>query len=472
MTGDIMNMRSNVVAVLLGAWITQGVLANDNLTLDRYIAQVMESNPAIKSSRDRSTAAQFRVQPSAVLDDPFLAAGIDEVPFGEHRAEIFRYQVSQTFPFPGKLGARKEIARSNAVEASQSAETLRRELAVVATQLFFKAYYMDEAIMLNRDLYRLVDTSVQSTKAKYQSGGAEHHEWLLGTIELANLDVEHARLVRERSSLGVQLNELRGIAATEMHERIVAQFSSEPNVDDAGDFTDQPEIKALDAQINKAESEYRMSKLAAYPDFVVQVMAMEPNGDGMDEESGNWGVMVGVNLPLYYSLKQSKLARAANAEKHAAEMDRLYLLNKLKTEVFASRQQFTSAKDVVRLYEQKVMPATELALANAQTAYAAQRVDLQKYLDVLKVYKTQRLELVAARADIELARTRMRELLSSPPLMRLAPGRPTLFGGTGMGGGMEGSAPVSMGGGMSNPNVAKKNAASAESAGSAGMSGM
>ena len=467
-----MKWRLNVIALLLSAWITQSVLAGDGLTLDQYLAQVIESNPAVKSSQNRTTAAQFRIQPSAILDDPFLAVGIDEVPFGEHRAEIFRYQVSQTFPFPGKLGARKEIAKSSAAEARQSAETLRRELIVIATQLFYKAYYMDEAIVLNRELHRLVDTSVQSTKAKYQSGGAEHHEWLLGTIELANLDVEYARLVRDRNSLGVQLNELRGVAATTMSERIVAQFSTEPDLADASNIMDQPEIKALDAQINRAESEYRMSKLASYPDFVVQVMAMEPNG-GMEEESGNWGVMVGVNVPLYYSLKQSKLASAANAEKHAAEMDRLYLLNKLKTEIFSAQQQFASAKDVAQLYEQKVMPATELALANAQSAYAAQRVDLKKYLDVLKVYKTQKLELVAARADIELARTRLRELLSSPPLMRLAPSRPSLFGGSSdMGSGMTGSAPVSMGGGMSNLNATKKNAAKSASGESAGMGGM
>lgn len=441
------------------------------LDLQAYLSQVSESNPAILAALNRHSALESRVKPAATLDDPFIGAGVDEIPFGERRAQTFRYQISQAFPFPGKLSAREELATHKAEFAAQGIETLRREFTVVATQYFYRAHYIDEAIALNRELRSLVDGSVQSAKSKYQSGGADHHDWLLAKIETANLDVEQSKLFRERNSIRALMNELRGHAPDDPIGRISVRFSNDTNADESIDLNSQPELKTLDSQFEQAKSEYKLAKLAYYPDFVVQAMAMEPNG-GMDDEKGNWGVMVGVNIPLYFSRKQSKLADAAMAEQRAVEMDKRYLTNKLNTEILNAKQQLASAKDVVHLYETEVIPATELALNNAQSSYASQRMDLKNYLDILKIYKTQKLELVAAQTDIELARTRLKELLSSPPLMKIAPSRPSLFGGSGMGGAMESSDPISLGGGMTAGKNVKQNTSAPASGGGSSMGGM
>ncbi len=446
--------------------------AEDELDLQTFVFQVSEANPAIQAAQSRHSALQNRIKPAASLDDPFIAAGIDEVPFGEHRAQVFRYQVSQAIPFPGRLSAREAIAKHRAEFAEQGTETLRRELTVIATQYFYRAHYIDEAITLNRELRRLVDSSVLSAKANYQSGGTDHHDWLLGKIEAANLDVEHSKLSREQNSIRALMNELRGRSPDELIGRMVFRPPASANDAENIDIKNQPELKALDYQYEQAESEYKLAQLAYYPDFVVQAMAMEPNGGGMDAAAASWGVMVGVNVPLYFSRKQSKLAAAAQDEQRAVEMDRRYLTNKLNTEIVNAKQQLASAKDVVRLYESDVIPATELALSDAKSAYAAQRLELKRYLDILKIYQTQKLELVAAHADIELARIRLKELLSSPPLMKIAPSRPSLFGGGDMGAAMEGSDPASMGGGMTAGKNVEKNSSAPTSSGSSSMGGM
>jgi hypothetical protein len=132
----------------------------------------------------------------------------------------------------------------------------------------------------------------------------------------------------------------------------------------------------------------------------------------------------------------------------------------------------TSARQMVLLYERDVMPSTRSALANAQSAYQARRMELAKYLSISRIHKTQQLELVAARIDVELARTRLKELLSSPPLLQLAPSRPTVFGGGDMGAGMQGSDAVSMGRGMSAPKKTGKSTGTPKTDGDSGMGGM
>ena len=198
---------------------------------------------------------------------------------------------------------------------------------------------------------------------------------------------------------------------------------------------------------------------------------MQPRG-AMGEERSNWGLMVGINVPLYAARKQANQVAAAQHEQHAVEMERLALRNRLRSEIVNARQALESARQMQSLYEDDVLPNTRAAVANAQSAYQARRMEFAKYLSVSRALKTQQLELVALRIDVELARTRLRELLSSPPLMQFAPARPTMFDGAQMGGGMQTSDAVSMGRGMTAAKATGRNAGSGSDNGSSGMGGM
>jgi outer membrane protein TolC len=442
------------------------------LTLEDFISQVVSANPALAGAEQRNEALNSLIKPAATLDDPFVAFGVDEIPFGEQNFQVYRYQASQSFPFPGKLRAREAVATQRAKAGKYDAETLRRELVVIATQQFYRAWYNEQALLLNRELQGLVQSSMQSAKARYEAGGVEHHDWLLAKIELATLSVEMKKLQREQFSLRSLLNELRGRQPEDILDQIAVTFSDDGSGDLEISLDNQPELAALDAQATQAEKEYDLAKKSYYPDFVVQAMALRPRNPMEDDEESNWGLMVGINLPIYSSHKQSNLVSAARHQQHAVDMERQYLRNRLNTEIVNASQALATARDVLTLYENDVIPETEMAVANAESAYQARRVELVRYLSVMKIHKTQQLEFVAARIDVELAKTRLRELLSSPPLMQLAPSRPTLFGGDDMGGAMQASDSVSMGRGISADKKIGKTSDTAGQDGKSGMGGM
>lgn len=444
------------------------------LTLDEFLVQVDTSNPGLSTAQEYNKALQHRIKPAGTLDDPFIAFGVDEIPYGEQSPQAYRYQISQSLPFPGKLSTREKIAALKAEAAEQETATQRRELKVIATQFFYRVFYNAHAIDLNLQLQTVVRSAMQSAKARYEAGGTEHHDWLLAKMELATLAVEQEKLKREKLWLRTSMNELRGyppetelyISAIDFPDTAVPTLVST-------DFNDQPELAALGVQAQQAASEYKLAKLSYYPDFVVQVMAMEPRNMGeMGAEESNWGVMVGMNVPLYFGRKQSNLVAAARHEQQAAVMDKVYLSNKLNSELVSAKQALLSAHDLVRVYETDVLPNTRLALANAQSAYQARRTELSQYLALEKIRAIQQLELVAARIDVELAKTRLNELLSSPPILRLAPSRPTVFGAGNMGDAMPASDTVNMGGGMSPPKNTGKKSSVIDQGGNSGMGGM
>lgn len=439
------------------------------LTLDAYLSEVGSANPSLQSAQLRTTAFEDRIKPAGALDDPFIALGVDEIPFGGGSDYVTRYQISQAFPFPGKRSARSDAATSKASSARSDAETLDRELAVLATQAFYRAYFNQQAIALNSELKNVVTGTVASTRSRYETGGGGHHELLLAQIELFALDVDGLKLAREQNILQAVVNELRNKPAETPLGDLSVTFS---DGDLAGGepltLQNQPELKSLDSFVTQTEKEETLARLASYPDFVIQGMAMDP-GSGMG--TANWGIMIGANIPLYAGNKQARLLTASKSDKQAAMLERSSLENRLNTERVAAQQQFKTANDIVDLYKNTVIPTTTLAVKNARSSYSAGRLPMTEYLDTLKVQRAQQLEYLAAQIDVALARTRMKELLSAPPVLRLAPSKPSLFGGRIMGDGM-GSDTVDMGGGMSGPTRRPKaSPRSGDSAGS-GMGGM
>lgn len=444
------------------------------LTLDEYLADVRRANPAIEAARNRAAAVEHRIGPASTLDDPFVAAGVDEVPFSGGGGSMLRFQVSQTIPFPGKLGAKGDAAEGRARAALSDAETTQRTFIVLATQAYYRTYFNHRALELNAQSKRYIEDTIASTKARYKTGADSHHEWLLARVELGVLEAERLRLFREQKTLHALLNELRDKAPDTPIEISKIQFQDEKTVpkETRALLSKQPELKAFQYQTSAAEAEAHGAKLGYLPDFVIQGMAMKPTMAEMGEPT-NWGVMVGINLPLFFWRKQSEQVSAAQAELDAAQAERKSLENRLSTEATDATEQLKTARDVVALYKKDVIPLTEIAVKNATTGYAAKRLPLTQLLETLRVERTQSLELVAAQIDVELAKTRLENLLSSPPTIRLAPTRPTVFGGISMTGGMSGgtSGTVNMGSGMSGP-TRRESKPSGTDSGASGMGNM
>lgn len=451
--------------------LCSGVSVAESLTLAEFLSQVKQANPTLEAARTRAVALQHRVGPVSTLDDPFVAVGVDEVPFSGGGSSMIRYQLSQSIPFPGKLGARGDAAQGRADAATAASETTSRSLTVIATQAYYRTYFNHKTLVLNEESRRYIQDTIESTKARYKTGDASHHEWLLGKVELGVLTAEKLRLGREKKALYALLNELRNESPDAPIILGEVSFDSVNKVESDSNklLANQPELKASQKASESAQADESAAKLSYAPDFVFQGMAMQPRSMDMGQ-AANWGVMVGINLPIFFWRKQSEQVSAAQADREAADAEKRSLENRLNTEVVDAREQLKTARDIVALYKKDVIPMTEIATRNARSGYAARRLPLTQLIDTLKVGRVQQLELVAAQIDVELATTRLENLLSSPPLMRLAPSRPTVFGG-GMSPEMSGSTSgtVNMGSGMSGPT--RKQPKSNEPSAS-GMGGM
>lgn len=458
------------ICLMSGILFGTGNASAAGMSLKEYLLEVNKENTSVVASKLRALSLKHKIKPSSSLDDPFIAAGLDEVPFSGGKAKIRRYQISQSIPFPGKLGAKFEIAEIRAESSELESLTVARQIQVLATQIFLRACYNKQEIELNQKIQKIIEETTASAKARYRTGDATHHEWLLAKLEMSVLNVELLRLTRTQKTLTALLNELRNRAADTQieidHQGLL--LATDESREIQVNLDSQPELLGWLAQKRASEAELKLAKLSYAPDFVIQGMAMEPTmKDAAMSEPANWGVMVGVTIPLYFWRKQSELVAAAENDRLASIAEYQSLQNRLNTEIADAKLQLQTSLDVVKLYRNDVIPITGIAVKNARIYYASKTLPMRQLLDTLRSQRTQQLELLAAQMDVVVAKTRLTELLSNSPVTKFAPTRPTLFGG----GGMESSGPVNMGSGISVPTQKQNVLGPNDSSSSGGMGG-
>lgn len=443
---------------LIVLWTPISLSAAEKLELENFINEVLQANPSLQSAQFRAEAFKYRVKPAGSLDDPFFGVGPDDLAFNGEGGSTIRYQINQILPYPGKPITRGKIADARAQAADSDVETTRRQLVLFASQVFYKAYLNQEAIRLNQETQKLINALIDTAKSRYVTGEGVHHEWLLAKAELGVFETEQLKLLREQKALHALLNELRNQDPSTSVGSLKPSFSK-PNPtkipEDTASFRDQPERKALGQLADAAELEKHLAKLGYIPDFMVQPMFAQRRGM---EEASSWGLMMGMNLPVFGYRKQANLIKVAENERLVALSSQKSIENKLKTEIVEARQQFQTTQDIVKLYQGTVIPQTRLALQSAQTNYATGTVAAGSVLNLARICLTQELELLSAKVDLEVGQLRIKELLSSPPIERFAPSSPTLFFTEPMdkmgGGGrmqMPSSSGAGMGRGMSGP---------------------
>jgi outer membrane protein, heavy metal efflux system len=418
------------------------------LELADFLTDVRETNLNIISMRHIAAAEERRAGPAGAWDDPLVSFGPDEIPIGEGMG-MMRYMVSQGIPFPGKAALRRSATERRALAARAEVETLTRELMQLATATYLQALLLAHTIERNERIKPLLEQVADSERARYATGQFAHHGWLLAKLELDLLETEQLRLRRERDTVLATLNEMRGQPARTPLELPGAP----PPVDGAigaKTFQDavagQPEYEGARSRMAAAESDVALARRAYYPDFMVQGMFMQSLHPG---EPHAWGAMVGLNVPLFWRAKQAEMLAEARLRHQALDADQRALEFRLAVAWDDAVRQWRSALDVYQQYEDVVIPRTRLAEESARSSYMAGVVTVREFLDIIRVRRVIENEHLAARLEVTLAETRLREFVAAPPMVRLAPMRPTLFGGDAMG---MGAAPMDMPGRAAPPS--------------------
>jgi outer membrane protein TolC len=365
---------------------TDGVaLTGPVVTVQELVAIALERNPAIQGAVARTQAQRARVPQAKALPDPMFSGGWmgSIVPFKvEHGfAPSFRgLSVQQKFPYPGKLKLRGEIADRRAEAAGWMAEGVRRAVTAQVKVAYYQYFYDTKALEITKKNKDLLEKLERIAEARYRVGKGIQQDVLRAQVEVARVDQRLIVLNQQQATAEARLNTLlyrdpgaplpapAPVTPADFKLGLPALYS----LAHANDTVLQQERRMIEG----GRDAVRLAQKSYEPDFAV-TYTYQQRPDLKDSN----GVMVGINIPVFYRHKQREKVIEASDELIGARRN----LDARRTTVnYEIKQQYLAAqaaRNLMNLYSKAIVPQSSLALESSMSAYEVGKVDFLSMLD-------------------------------------------------------------------------------------------
>jgi outer membrane protein, heavy metal efflux system len=337
------------------------------------IEEVLERNPDLRVARNALRAALEQITQARSLEDPRAAVAVAPLTLDAARPGA-EFELSQTIPWPGRLAARTSMATAGAEMRRAELDDVRVELALRASMLFDRWYYVHRAFDLNLHHREIVAVMKLSAESRYIVGAASQQDPLQAEVRLT-------RLIREAVDLETQRRTIRYAINALLHRSPTAAIPPPPEVlpippvpSDAREalreavVEGQPMIEAARAKVREAEAGLRLAELEKRPDL----MAMATfSSMWMDRDER---VMVGVGFRL--PVRRQRIEAGIRQARERLEGARASLDSREDQALFRLEEALEEARaaiEVIRLHEDQLIPASRDQTEAAQAGFTTGR---------------------------------------------------------------------------------------------------
>jgi len=353
----------------------------DVLEVDSLIEDVQAVNPSLEAAVEAWHAAAYRYPQMVSFEDPTF-----EVLKGTWKGWMI--EASQKIPWPGKLRLRGNVAAAEADAAQWDVEDTRLMLAEAAAMAFYDYYQADRQLAVNASNTALMRQFRDTAKVRYEAAQVSQQDVLQADVELADLEARQAELVRERKIAAARINTLLHREADHPlpppPAKVAVPDALPPRESLAELALDaRPDLAAQMARVRQEEYALALAYKDYYPD--VEIMAKHDHFMPLDMQNQ---VGMSFNVPIYRQKRQAAVCEAsARLRQRRAELDAR--IDQVRFEVESAWDRASERREVVRLYEQKILPAAEANVESARINYTAGKVDFLRLVEAERQLRQQ-----------------------------------------------------------------------------------
>ena len=370
------------VHVLLTSYLllcSSYVFAED-LNLQDLIDEALKNNHEILITESRVAASEYRIPQVKSLPDPMLMFGYQnegwkKYTYGESIMAWWMFSASQTFPFPGKLSTKGEMAARETEGLRASYEGVRLRTIEKVKELYYDLLYTYKTIDIINERAALFTRIEDAAIARYSSGKGMQQEVLMAQTEKYML-LEKEQMLKQRiqsleamlnSTIGRDINaplgrpvEIKGTGLeTSLNELLTLHVEHSPFV------------KEKERMVASAQARVRMAELDYYPDFTVNAGYFN-RGSDFDPM---WSLTTTINIPIFYRTKQRQAVNEARAllsgAEHELDSTKIMLSSTIRDNYSMAR----TAERLMELYKSGLIPKTYQDFESALSGYGTGRVD-------------------------------------------------------------------------------------------------
>lgn len=368
----------------------------------------LEVNPEIRAARAawRMQIEKYRL--ATAYPDPQLMITYFPEPIETRLGpQDWNAQLSQTIPFPGRLGKQGSMASTDADIARLNLDRAVRDTVVQLRISFEELLYIHRALAIARENGRLLDHIRRTGETAYGEERGTLYDVTKAQSQTAQLEYDILLLTELAATEEMKLNALlnrppeSAIGPLSREEILPLAYSLEEIYQLAHEHREEIEIARQ--EVSRAEVNRGLERSRTLPDFKVGLfyagigepeVASPPRDAGRDAV----GIQAGISIPLWFGKNSGRLEQArVNLEK-AREMEKS-AVNTTRATVRELYFRLTNARRLIDLYTDTLLPQAHRSLQAAETWFREGEGSYADFLEIQATLYNFQLSLARARAD-------------------------------------------------------------------------
>src|SRR5438067_822403 len=259
-------------ALLIAASAAAAIDWNDPHSV---VEAAITASPSLREIDANVAAARARLRGAGTTPSPMLMAGVQNQQIDLSRdpmMTMYTVGASQTFVRGERRDALRRAAQLAIERLEHEAESRRAAIARDALIAYDEAAAASNQIAANEDLAKLASTMSEAVRARYEVGMAAQIDIIRAKIEASN--VRHQILMQRgvRDSALARLRALLSLPAAENIPSFALGHAMEhhAHANDVSLATETPAIAVLQSEVDRADQDIRLAKLATKPDFNIE----------------------------------------------------------------------------------------------------------------------------------------------------------------------------------------------------------
>lgn len=362
----------------------------NELTLQEALDLAVQSSPGLAEMQARSKAMSEIPPQSGSLPDPVISFNALNLPtdtfdLNQEAMTQMQFGISQTIPFPGKLGLKREISAWEAESALHNVNETRLLLLRDVKTAWWNLFYLDRALEIVFKNQVLLRQFVEIAQTKYRVGEGLQQDVLLAQLELSTMLEREINLKGSRRNMEARLNALLGraaetsVALQKTVEDALPEVIAEIELYQKAERS-RPLLAMKQNNIQAAESRLQLAEKGYFPDFNVGAFyglrgGENPIAQGGGDRSDLFSMRMSMNVPIFAQSKQAKAVDQRTSEvlqQKYAMQDELY---RVQMRIASALSDYQRATGQYQLFKTGIIPQARQTVASMLAGYQVNKVD-------------------------------------------------------------------------------------------------
>jgi outer membrane protein, heavy metal efflux system len=336
-----------------------------SMTLEELEQMALHNNPTLAQASADVRAAAGRKRQSGLYPNPTVGYQGEEIRGGSFRGGEQGFFVQQNIVTAGKLGLNQNVFEQERRQAETEADEQRLRVVTNVKMSFMKALAAQQTLDLRRNLSKLAQDAVATSRQLANVGQADAPDVLEAEVEAEQTELAVTMAEQNQERIWKELAAVVGNPSLHLMP-LEGKLEDTPAMDADGlmekTVSESPAVKIAELGVKKAEAILARAKREPIPDLQLRA-GVQQNLELLETTGRPTGLQafadMGVQIPIFNRNQGNVATAKADLERAQREVERVKLA--LRERAAGVVQNYAYSQAAVDRYKNQMIPRAQKA---------------------------------------------------------------------------------------------------------------